>query len=81
MGFKDWFDRKRRGYTDIDELLNPILAWRLQHFVCLPEAREHWLRHYFQFLNKEKRPARIHRLLRTDGGRLDLRTDGVPEAG
>lgn len=46
MGLKDWFDRKRRGYTDIDELMNPILAWRLQHFVCLPEDRKHWLRQF-----------------------------------
>jgi hypothetical protein len=53
MGLKDWFDRKRRGYTDVDELMNPTLAWRLQHFVCLPEDREHWLRHYFLFLDKE----------------------------
>ncbi len=39
MGLKDWFDRKRRGYTGIAELMNLILAWRLQHFVNLPDRR------------------------------------------
>jgi len=49
---KDWLDRKRRGYTDMDELMNPMVAWRLKQFVCIPEDQEHWLRHYFQFLDK-----------------------------
>lgn len=53
MGFfRDWFDRKTRGYTDIDVLMNPMLAWKLKSFVCIPEDRDGWLRHYFQFLDK-----------------------------
>lgn len=55
MGFfRDWFDRNvRGGPTEIEEMMNPLLGWRLQHFVCIPEDREHWLRHYFMFLDKE----------------------------
>ncbi|WP_375312844.1 CarD family transcriptional regulator [Bradyrhizobium sp. A5] len=56
MGFfRDWFDRTvKGGPTEMEELMNPVLGWRLQHFVCIPEDREHWLRHYFMFLDKEK---------------------------
>lgn len=53
MGLKDWFDRKRRGYTDFDEMMNPLVSARLQHFVCIRDAPDRpYLRHYFQFLNK-----------------------------
>lgn len=38
MGFlRDWFDRQiRKGPTEVEEMLNPLLGWRLQHFVCIP---------------------------------------------
>jgi hypothetical protein len=53
--FRDWFNRNvKGGPTAMEELMNPMLAWRLQHFVCIPEDRGHWLRHYFMFLDKEK---------------------------
>ncbi|UPK04513.1 hypothetical protein [Bradyrhizobium sp. 170] len=54
MGFfKEWFDSNvRGGPTEMEELMNPLLGWRLQHFVCIPEHREHLLRHYFMFLDK-----------------------------
>lgn len=52
--FRDWFDRNvRGGPTEIEEIMNPLLGWRLQHFVCIPEDREHWLRRYFVLLDKE----------------------------
>lgn len=51
--FKDWFDKRvRGGPTQMEEMMNPLLAWRLQHFVAIP-ADEGYRRHYFQFLNKE----------------------------
>ncbi len=53
--FRDWFDKSvRGGPTRMEEMMNPLLAWRLQHFVSIP-ADEGYLRHYFQFLNKESR--------------------------
>lgn len=53
MGLKDWLDRKRRGYTDLDELMNPMVAWRMKQFVVIhPSGDDRWLRHYFQFLDK-----------------------------
>ncbi|WP_052523522.1 CarD family transcriptional regulator [Bradyrhizobium sp. STM 3809] len=53
MGLKDWFDRKRRGYTELDEIMNPLVSARLQHFVCINDTPDRpYLRHYFQFLNK-----------------------------
>ena len=52
MGLKDWFDRKRRGYTDFDEMMNPLVSARLQHFVCIKDVHDPYVRHYFQFLNK-----------------------------
>ncbi|MCP1752039.1 CarD family transcriptional regulator [Bradyrhizobium elkanii] len=56
MGFlRDWFDRQtQKGPTEVEEMPNPLLGWRLQHFVCIP-AEQGWLKHYFQFLDKEGR--------------------------
>lgn len=54
MGLKDWFDRKRRGYTDFEVMMNPLVAGRLQQFVCIKDTGERpYLRHYFQFLSKD----------------------------
>lgn len=37
-------------------MLNPLLAARLQHFVCIHDTPDRpFLRHYFQFLNKDGR--------------------------
>jgi len=53
--FRDWFDRSvRGGPSEMEEMMNPILGWRLQHFVCIPEDSDGWLRHYFMFLDKER---------------------------
>ncbi|WP_089264876.1 hypothetical protein [Tardiphaga sp. OK246] len=35
-------------------MMNPLLGWRLQHFVAIP-SKDDWHRNYFQFLNKQKR--------------------------
>ena len=55
MGFfRDLFDRHvRRGSSEVEVMLNPLLAARLQHFVCIHDTPD-WpfLRHYFQFLTK-----------------------------
>jgi len=48
--------------------MNPLLAYRLQHSVCIQED-ERWLKHYFQFLNKQRqREEFIVFYARTAGG-------------
>jgi hypothetical protein len=40
-------------FTDFDEMMNPLVSARLQHFVCINDAPDRpYLGHYFQFLNK-----------------------------
>ena len=33
--------------------MNPLVEWRLQHFVAFPRNDDGYVRHYFQFVDKE----------------------------
>jgi hypothetical protein len=50
--FDSIFGGKERRQREMDELMNPLLGWRLQHFVAILEDPV-YLKHYFQFKNKE----------------------------
>ena len=43
--FRDWFDRLLGGPSEINELMNPLLGWRLLHSVRIPEDENHSLKH------------------------------------
>lgn len=50
--FDDIFGGGKRRQREMDELMNPLLAYRLQHFVAFT-ADPSYLRHWFSFINKE----------------------------
>ena len=50
--FDNIFGGKERREREMDELMNPLLGYRLQHFVAFP-ADPAYLRHWFSFKNKE----------------------------
>jgi RNA polymerase-interacting CarD/CdnL/TRCF family regulator len=54
MGIRDWLGGKRGVDREIQEMMNPLIAWRLQHFAALPRNEDGYVRHYFQFLDKER---------------------------
>lgn len=54
MGIGDWLGGKRGVDREIQEMMNPLIAWRLQHFVRFPRNEDGYVRHYFQFLDKER---------------------------
>ncbi|SFM06083.1 CarD-like/TRCF domain-containing protein [Bradyrhizobium sp. NFR13] len=54
MGIRDWLGGNRGGLSrDIQELMNPLLAWRPVHFVAFPRNEDGYVRHYFLYLDKE----------------------------
>jgi hypothetical protein len=50
--FDNIFGGKERREREMDELMNPLLGYRLQHFVAFT-ADPSYLRHWFSFKNKE----------------------------
>jgi len=50
--FDDIFGGKERRRREMDELMNPLLGYRLQHFVAFT-ADPSCLRHWFAFVNKQ----------------------------
>lgn len=55
MGFRDWLGGRRGVDPEIMELMNPLLGWRPVHFVAFPRNDDGYVRHYFQYLDKEGR--------------------------
>lgn len=55
MGIRDWLGGNRGVSRDIQEMMNPLLAWRPVHFVAFPRNEDGYVRHYFQYLDKEGR--------------------------
>jgi hypothetical protein len=53
MGIGDWFGGRGGRDREIQEIMNPLVAWRLQHFVAFPRS-DGYVKHYFQFLDKER---------------------------
>jgi RNA polymerase-interacting CarD/CdnL/TRCF family regulator len=53
MGFRDWLGGRRGFDNELQEIMNPLLTWRLQHFVAFPRNEDGYIRHYFQFLDKQ----------------------------
>jgi hypothetical protein len=54
MGFlRDWLEKQTRGGDrEMQELMNPLLRYHLQHFVAFT-ADPSYLRHWFSFKNKK----------------------------
>lgn len=50
--FDNIFGSKERRQREMDELMNPLLGYRLQHFVAFT-ADPSYLRHWFSFKNKQ----------------------------
>jgi CarD family transcriptional regulator len=50
--FDNIFGGKERREREMDELMNPLLGYRFQHFVAFT-ADPSYLRHWFSFINKQ----------------------------
>jgi CarD family transcriptional regulator len=50
--FDNIFGGKERREREMDELINPLLGYRFQHFVAFT-ADPSYLRHWFSFINKQ----------------------------
>jgi RNA polymerase-interacting CarD/CdnL/TRCF family regulator len=55
MGIRDWLGSRRGMDREIMEMMNPLLGWRPVHFVAFPRNEDGYVRHYFQYLDKEGR--------------------------